>query len=105
MMQDLIKVKAKVELFEGELLRKKPFATNYRPIFTFVGAKTKISGSISLLDRNLFYPGSTAIVFITFLKGMLPDTYFRIGEHFNFSEGLNDIGKGEIIGIEMVTDL
>ena len=99
-MQELIIVKAKVQLFAGEGMRQNPFADKYRPLFTFKGAKTKVSGSINLLDRSLFYPGTTATINITFIKGILPDFYFRVGEHFVFSENVREMGEGEIIEIE-----
>lgn len=92
-----------MELYAGKGMRQTPFADMYRPLFTFEGAKTKVSGSINLLDRSLFHPGTTAIVNITFIKGILPDAYFRIGEHFVFSESVKEMGKGEIIGVETVS--
>lgn len=43
-MTELIKVLATLELFSGEQMRKQPFTTNYRPIFEFKNARTKLSG-------------------------------------------------------------
>lgn len=98
-MSKLITIIAKIELFAGEYMRKTPFVSGYRPVFDFVGARTKISGKIDLLDMNLFYPGSSAKVQISFNKDMISDSHFKIGETFTFGEGVLPLGKGEIINV------
>ncbi|SHE77059.1 hypothetical protein SAMN05444362_102146 [Dysgonomonas macrotermitis] len=47
----MIKIKAYIELFKNA--RKTPFHSGYRPLFLFQEG-TYTSGSIELLDRNVF---------------------------------------------------
>ena len=102
-MYELIKVLAKIELFAGENMRQTPFSNGYRPVFNFVNAKTKISGKIDLIEINSFAPGTSEIVQVTFIKGMISNDYFRKGETFTISEGGEyNLGKGEIL--EVITD-
>lgn len=96
-MYELIKVFANIELFSGENMRQTPFSKGYRPVFDFKGAQTKISGRIDLLNMEMFAPGMSGVVEITFIKGMISDTYFVIGENFTFGEGPHPLGKGQII--------
>jgi translation elongation factor EF-Tu-like GTPase len=98
-MDELITIITKIELFSGEKMRKTPFVTGYRPLFDFVGAKTKISGSIDLININLFSPGMSEIVQIRFIKGVINDAHFKVGETFAFGEGGNHLGKGEILEV------
>ena len=99
-MYDKIKVLAHLELFNGEHMRRTPFVSKYRPAFYFPGAKTKISGRIDLTDRESFEPGTSGVVQVTFIKGMISDNYFRAGQSFTISEGgKHDLGKGEILEV------
>ena len=99
-MYEKIKIFAHLELFEGENMRKTPFLSGYRPVFEFEGARTKISARIDLIDNENFLPGTSGIVQITFLKGMISDDCFKKGEPFVISEGGKyNLGKGEIIGV------
>ncbi len=95
-MVELIKVFASIELFSNDQSRKTPFKNGYRPLFNFLGAKTKVSGSIRLLGSELFFPGSIGDVEISFIKGMIEDRYFESGVKFTFDEGGVSLGKGEI---------
>lgn len=102
-MYQLIKVLAKIELFSGKNMRQIPFSNKYRPAFEFKGARTKLSGSIDLIDTDTFAPGMSGIVKVTFIKGMIEDNYFKKGESFTISEGGKyALGKGEIL--EIVND-
>lgn len=97
-MPELVKVIADIELFAGENMRQIPFVSKYRPAFDFTGAKTKISGRIDLINMNEFAPGKSGIVQVTFIKGIIPDSYFKKGQLFTISEGGRyDLGKGIII--------
>lgn len=97
-MYDLIEVVAKIELFKGNTVRQIPFLSGYRPSFNFTNARTKISGKFDLIDKESFAPGETGVVKITFIKGMIDDTFFTKGVKFTFDEGLKvDLGRGEIM--------
>lgn len=99
-MYELIKILANINLFSGENVRQTPFDSKYRPIFEFIGAKTKISGRIDLIDREKFEPGSCGVVQVTFIKGMIDDEYFKKDQPFFISEGGNDnLGEGKILEI------
>lgn len=95
-MVELIKILATIELFSDEQSRKPPFKNGYRPLFNFSGVTTKISGSIKFIGSDYFPPGSKGDVEITFIKGMLDDSYFKAGVKFTFDEGRDFLGKGEI---------
>jgi translation elongation factor EF-Tu-like GTPase len=97
-MTELIKIKARLKLYEGKEMRQSPFVSKYRPIFDFPGAQTKLSGSIDLLDREAFHPGTSAIVEVSFIKGMVSEKFFTKGQSFTISEGgKNDLGHGEVL--------
>ena len=99
-MYELIKVLANIELFAGENMRQTPFFSEYRPVFDFVGAGTKISGRIDLINMDKFMPGTSGVVQVTFIKGMISDNYFTKGESFTISEGGKyTLGKGDILEI------
>ncbi|MFY0256504.1 hypothetical protein ACDQ55_21430 [Chitinophaga sp. 30R24] len=95
-MVDLINILATIELFSDEQSRKTPFKSGYRPLFNFPGATTKISGSIKLIDMDSFSPGSKGDVEISFIKGMIDDSYFKSGVKFTFDEGGSVLGEGWI---------
>ncbi len=80
-------------------MRKTPFISGYRPLFEFNGANTKISGKIDLIDTELFHPGKSGTIQITFNKGLINESHFKVGEVFTFSEGVNPLGKGEIVDV------
>jgi len=96
-MEDLIKVLARIELLAGKDVRQVPFISGYRPAFYFEGERTRISGRIDLTDRDSFMPGTSGLVNIAFIKGMIDDSRFNPNEEFTFSEGRNVLGKGIII--------
>jgi translation elongation factor EF-Tu-like GTPase len=98
-MYHLIKVYAEIELLSGGNARKNPIANGYRPLFNFKEEKTKISGQIDLIEMPLFEPGAKGIVQITFIKGMINDSHFTVGEQFTFDEGGQILGKGEIVEV------
>ena len=98
-MTALIKTVAKIHLFTGTGMRKNPFKSGYRPLFDFSQAKTKISGQINLINSESFEPGKSGVVEITFIRGIISDRYFKVGEVFSFGEGTHALGKGQIIQI------
>ncbi len=98
-MSNVIKIRAHIKLVPSDIGRKTPFATGYRPLFSFKDAPTRISGKIDLLDKDLFEPNSEGDVIITFLQGTIDDKYFKENEKFDFTEGLHPIGNGEILEI------
>ncbi|HWB90842.1 MAG TPA: hypothetical protein VG605_03280 [Puia sp.] len=98
-MSDTIKILAKIEFSSNETGRQTPFYSGYRPAFTFPNARTMLSGRIDLFDRKSFAKGEVGKVEITFIKGMINDEYFVVGQKFKFAEGLIPIGIGEIIEI------
>jgi len=100
-MYEFVTILANIELFAGENMRQIPFVNYYRPAFGFVGAKTKISGSIELINMDSFAPGTSGTVQVTFLKGIISDDYFHKGQTFTISEGGKyTLGKGEILELK-----
>lgn len=96
----MVKVKADIELFKtSEGGRKTPFINGYRPLFDFSGARTLTSGKIDVIERDGLSPGETGKVIITFIKGIIDDSHFKVGERFSFGEGVNLTGQGTIIEI------
>lgn len=95
----MIKVKAKIKLFEGDNKRQTPFNTGYRPLFSFI-KETKTSGQIVLMDRDVFKPGDEGIVEIAFLNKEYLGKDFGIGTSFKFYESEEPLGEGEILEIE-----
>ena len=61
---NMIRIKAVIKLYNDG--RKTPFTSGYRPLFDFI-EETKTSGQITLIDREVFYPGDEGIVEIAFL--------------------------------------
>jgi translation elongation factor EF-Tu-like GTPase len=51
---NMIRIKAVIKLYNDG--RKTPFTSGYRPLFDFI-EETKTSGQITLIDREVFYPG------------------------------------------------
>jgi translation elongation factor EF-Tu-like GTPase len=98
-MAELISIEAKIKLFAGQEMRQTPFRSGYRPLFSFRDAITQISGRIDLINSEFFAPGQTDIVEVTFIKGILSENFFKIGEQFTFSEGQDPLGRGQIIEI------
>lgn len=96
-MSALIKMKAKIKLLETENGRKTAFFSGYRPLFNFQNAPTKISGSIDLIDKESFLVGMCDDVYITFIRGIIDDDYFKSGIQFTFDEGGHTLGSGEFI--------
>lgn len=101
-MYDTVKILAKLELFVGHNMRQTPFASKYRPVFSFSSdPANKISGRVDLLnEQNHFAPGSTGMVQVTFIKDYLNDGCLRPGEVFFISEdGNHNLGKGEVVDV------
>jgi hypothetical protein len=96
-MSNLIKVLARIEYLATSKGRQGPFISGYRPIFTFVNARTKISGRIGLINKESFAQGETGLVELSFIKGVIDDSHFTVGKKFTFAEEPNVIGEGEII--------
>jgi len=91
-------VLARIHLYTGPSARSTPFKSGYRPCFGFV-PESLTSGSITLLDRELFYPGDTGEVKITFLSEELLGENFGSGTTFEFGEGPRALGRGEILEV------
>ena len=99
-MYERISVLAYLELFIGDNMRITPITNGYRPVFKFEAANTGISGKIDLIDMGSLLPGTSAIVRVTFLKGIISDDYFKQGVPFRISEGgKHDLGKGQIVEV------
>lgn len=103
-MYDLIKVIARIEYKKNNGGRQSPFSSGYRPAFTFEGARTTLSGRIDLIEKNSFAQGDVGEVQITFIKGIIDDTYLKVGQQFTFAEGFKPIGEGEIITVLGIPD-
>lgn len=98
-MYSYIKILSRIELFAGEKMRKSPIVSGYRPAFDFPGTITKLSGRIDLINNDTLEPGMIETVKITFIKGIINDRHFIPGEKFTFSEGMDILGKGEIVEV------
>jgi len=96
-MDKLIQVLAKLEVFEGENMRRISISSGYRPAFKFESARTMLSGQIELLHEDYLRPGCSTILKISFVKGIIDDSFFTQEEPFTFSEGTNPLGRGQII--------
>ena len=94
----MVKVKARLKLYDGKEVRQTPFLTGYRPLFNFI-PKTKASGHIILLDRNSFFPGDEAIVEIKFINSSCLGDSFQKGTKATFDEGRIALGEVEILEI------
>lgn len=95
-----IKVVASLRLFAGENMRQMPFFDGYRPLFQFANGQNFISGSISDVPENGFYPNTEGEVTITFLRGMISNEALKKGSKFRISEGGASIGEGKIIRLQ-----
>lgn len=94
----MIKIKARIRLFKGDLGRRTPFTNGYRPLFNFIkGMKT--SGQIILKDRQEFLPGDEGIVEIEFLNKEYLGDEFKKGKEFTFDEGIDILGNGQVLEI------
>lgn len=89
----MIRVKAKIKLYSGYGKRKTPFSNGYRPLFDLL-EDTKVSGMITLLDRNEFQPGEEGVVEIKFLEANCTE-----GKKFHFYESKDPLGEGIVIDI------
>ena len=94
----MIRVKAYLSLFKNDMGRETPFISGYRPLFNFT-PEMKVSGQITLLDRDKFYPGDEGVVLIFFLNDEYLGDNFQIGSKFTFCEGRDIIGMGEVIEV------
>ncbi len=95
----MITLLAKVELYAKGIGRNIPVASGYRPLFNFKGASTKTSGSIELIDVQNLLPGTSGIVKITFVTGIIDNNFFKPGVKFMFDEGRVATGEGEFLEI------
>ncbi len=55
-----------------------------------------LTGQITLLDREDFYPGDEGIVEIAFLIRRALGDNFSEGTKFTFGEGRKHVGEGEV---------
>ena len=92
----MIKIKANIMLFKNS--RKTPFLSGYRPMFNFID-EMKTSGKVDLIDKNEFYPGEEAEVYITFISKKYLGNDFNVGKKFTFGEGEKIMGEGKITDI------
>ena len=98
-MSETIKLLANIEYSSTVMGRQNPFYTGYRPIFTFPAARTKLSGRIDLINKERFVQGESGNLQITFVKGIIDDEHFSVGQKFTFAEEPHQVGRGEIIKI------
>jgi hypothetical protein len=94
----MINVRAIIKLYKGDLYRKTPFNSGYKPLFNFVNDMKK-SGKITLESKSEFKPGEEAEVKITFLDMNYLGSDFGNGKNFTFSEGTHILGEGKILEI------
>lgn len=94
----MIKVLATLTLFQGPTKREVPFSSGYRPLFKMEDGENT-SGQITLLDREKFKPGETGVVEIKFLFPEFLGKDFRIGKKFQFREGKEILGEGDVLEI------
>lgn len=71
----------------------------YKPLFNFKDENSKISDRIDLIELPLFEPGMKGVVQITFIKGVINDSHFTVGEQFTIDEGIQILGSGEIVEV------
>ena len=76
--------------------RETPVFSLYRPAFFFETEEVK-SGSIRLINTEIFEPGTEQIVFVDFIESKF--TKIKGGEKFEVQEGSNVIGQGKIISV------
>jgi translation elongation factor EF-Tu-like GTPase len=95
----MITLLAKIKLYPKETGRNKPFTSGYRLLFKFRRAPTKTSGRIDLIDVEKLQPGTSGIVKITFMEGIIDSSYLRPGEKFTFDEGRVVTGEGEFLEV------
>ena len=93
---NMIRIKAVIKLYNDG--RKTPFTSGYRPLFDFI-EETKTSGQITLIDREVFYPGDEGIVEIAFLHRRALGDNFLEGTKFTFGEGSKPLGEGQCFEI------
>jgi translation elongation factor EF-Tu-like GTPase len=98
-MSDLIKVLAEIEFLVNEKGRQGSIHSGYRPLFIFPNARTNLSGKIGLINKEALGQGETGLVEITFIRGMIADNHFTVGQKFSFAEGSTLVGKGVITEI------
>lgn len=94
----MVNVRSIIKLYRGDLYRKTPFNTGYRPLFNFVNDMKK-SGKITLLDKEKFNTGEEGEVKITFLDNLYLGTDFGRGKKFTFSEGTQILGEGSVLEV------
>lgn len=92
----MIKVRAKIKLYEGKDKRQTSFTTGYRPLFEFI-AETKISGQITLINQKEFRPGEEGVAEIAFIHQEYLGRDFGVGKTAKFYEGKEPLGEAEIL--------
>lgn len=98
----MIRTRAYIKLFEDG--RKTPFANGYRPLFNFV-EDIKTSGSITLINKDEFFPGEEGEVEIVFINRDYLGSFFDKGSKFSFGEGGPPLGEGEVLSFEEIKSL
>lgn len=93
----MLNVKAFIKLYQGNLYRKTPFASGYKPSFNFIDTMKK-TGKITLLGKEKFIPGEEEVE-IAFLDEQYLGSDFGKGKHFTFSEGTHILGEGKILEV------
>lgn len=94
----MVNVRAVIKLYRGDLYRKTPFNSGYKPLFNFVNDMKK-SGKITLLNKDKFNPGDEGEVKITFLDNDYLGSDFGDGKKFTFSEGTHILGEGRVLEV------
>lgn len=98
-MENLIKIFAQIELYAGVNMRQSSFSNGYKPLFSFGGLNTKVSGKIELTNASQFAPGTKGSVYVYFNKSVFENFKLITGQTFTFSEGVNDLGKGTVLEV------
>lgn len=79
--------------------RRKPVYSNYKPSFSF-NTMQHISGEIALLNKEILYPGESAVIYVKLLPSKHIRENLKNGDAFTVLEGDKIIGSGVIQKIE-----
>lgn len=88
----MIKIKVRLKLYSGDLKRKTPFKSGYRPLFLFPYGKLT-SGSIDLIGNDQLHPNETQEVSIRFVNEDLLGRAFKVGIRGQFLSRMNHSEK------------
>ncbi|HLW41831.1 MAG TPA: hypothetical protein VKY82_05640 [Flavobacterium sp.] len=94
----MIKVKAILNLYDGQHKRQTAFVSGYRPLFKFMD-NMYVSGQITLINQVDFKPGDKGLVYISFLNDTYLGNHFEVGRKVKFYEGEEPLGEAEVIEI------